>query len=296
MIKSIIKVKSIYVISLLLIPILLLAINMETDFAKATVKSNDILKLTNEVSITDTPILNSLRPHVDSFTIEYDTTGDGQGPCADDKPRINATITDDGNVTAADIYFKEGFSEYLFNAMSQSELDETQWSGYISSSDRGTKVSWCIRALDDEFQDNNPPYDHPESYTIINGAPIIEIISPIAGENITSTTLNITWTADDPDDDIMTFDVFYKRDNKDWKAIVESTEELSYLWDISKAKYSETYQIKIVAYDGHEGVTEAITPYELTLGTVDSGSISILIMSLVVITSISIYFKQKKRK
>ncbi len=294
MLKSRIKVKSIYVILLLLISILFLSLNLETDSVKATKEQNDSIAQTNESPTTDTPTLKT-RPHVDGFTIEYDSTGDGQGPCADDKPIINATITDDGSVIEAAVYFKEGFAEYLYNALIQSETDETQWSGYISSSDRGVKVSWCIRAVDDEFQDNNPPYDHPESYTIINGAPVVEITSPIGGENITSTALNITWTAYDPDDDLMTFDVFYNRDNKGWKTIVENTEELSYVWDLTKVKFSEEYQIKVVADDGHEGVSEAITSV-LSLGLADFGSISVIVMSLVVITSISIYFKKKRRK
>ena len=138
-------------------------------------------------------------------------------------------------------------------------------------------------------------------YTVVNGVPIINLTYPEGGEDITSNTLNITWTAYDPDnwlkiEDSLTFDLYYNRDDKGGNMIVEDIEELSYVWDLAKVKFSESYLIKVVAEDGHEGVSESVTPIVLSLGLADFAPISVLIMSLLVITSISIYFIKKRRK
>ena len=291
-----IKVKSIYVIILLLIPLLFLSVNFEKDFVTASKETNDSFTLANEGIITDPLIINSAPPIIAPPTIEYDSNGDGQGPCADDSPLVTASITDDGNVTRAYVYSAEFESTWFVPAvMQQSESDETIWSGSIPTFERGIRVKWFVEAWDDEDQDTwNPHFTNPNTYTVINGAPIVELTFLSGGTNFTSNSLNITWTATDPDDDPLTFDIYYNRDDKGWKPIIEDIDQLSYVWD--KIKYSDSYRIKVVADDGNEGITEAITPDLLTIGEADFAPFSVLIMSLVVITSISIYFKKKRRK
>jgi hypothetical protein len=68
--------------------------------------------------------------------------------------------------------------------------------------------------------------------------------------------LHIKWTANDPNDDDLTYSLFVRKDGwKNWVRLEESLDRADYDWDTSTMP-SGTYQVKIVASDRKDNPSE----------------------------------------
>ncbi len=246
---------------------------------------------TDESSITA-----SAFPVIGPKTIVYDTNGDGKGPYEDDRPLVTVVLTDDGYIDRSGVNYADvGDDKWSWFYLDQNETDESIWYGSFPFLRQGRHIQWFIACSDNENQFTEE-WPHVETFTVLNRAPIVELTFPTGGENFTTNTLNITWNGYDLDlFDKVTFDVYYNRNSEGWIVLAENISETYYVWDISEIRYSDSVLIKIVAGDGYI-TTEVITPYVFIIGTAGFGSFSVLILSLVVLTSIPLYLKKRRRK
>jgi hypothetical protein len=83
-----------------------------------------------------------------------------------------------------------------------------------------------------------------------NRAASVEVVSPNGGE-VLSGTVTVSWTAADPNQDVLTFDVFYSDDDgSSWNEVVLGTTETTSQWDTSLVDDGTDYLIRVVASDG----------------------------------------------
>jgi uncharacterized membrane protein len=83
-----------------------------------------------------------------------------------------------------------------------------------------------------------------------NRAPIVTVTDPNGGETIAG-LYNITWTADDYDDDSLTFDLYYSVDNgSTWNSITTGVTNLWYEWDTILLPMGSLYRIRVIGNDG----------------------------------------------
>ncbi|MHA2000572.1 MAG: hypothetical protein ACTSVU_00600, partial [Promethearchaeota archaeon] len=92
----------------------------------------------------------------------------------------------------------------------------------------------------------------------LNDAPSVEIIYPTGGEMI-SESMTITWQGSDPDNDLLTYDLYFSPDLEyGWMNIASGLTRESYTWDIS-ANPAGTYFVKVVVSDGYAQSEDVIT-------------------------------------
>jgi hypothetical protein len=105
-------------------------------------------------------------------------------------------------------------------------------------------------------------------FTIVhNESPTVDLTSPTS-YNSYSNSITITWTASDPDDDPLTFDLYYKKGGWSWLEIATEITGNSYVWDITGLPDDDDYLIRIRVSDGYfnycsdilEGVFEINNP------------------------------------
>ncbi|MFX0092546.1 MAG: hypothetical protein ACFFBD_12350 [Candidatus Hodarchaeota archaeon] len=130
-----------------------------------------------------------------------------------------------------------------------------------------------------------------------NAPPTVNITYPEEGETIeilVDSTINVTWTASDPDNDTLLFSVAYGKTGTDWlfldQNITQSWHNF-YARNITKG----TVKIRVTATDGlnvvEDIVTFAIVKLELIPGF-EVGSIVFGISSLIIIET----YRRKNRK
>ncbi|MFX1252361.1 MAG: S8 family serine peptidase [Promethearchaeota archaeon] len=83
---------------------------------------------------------------------------------------------------------------------------------------------------------------------MINFVPTVTITYPNGGETL-SGSATITWMASDPEDDPLTFTIYYW-DGGSWVEITSGLDVLSYDWDTTTVPDGSTYKIRVVASDG----------------------------------------------
>jgi len=88
----------------------------------------------------------------------------------------------------------------------------------------------------------------------VNLPPIVSVTAPNGGE-VVSGTIQIRWSAGDPNGDNMTFDVYYSKNaGGDWTLIqaglTGAGPAYSLPWDTSKVPSGKNYKVKVVASDG----------------------------------------------
>ncbi|MFX1254100.1 MAG: S8 family serine peptidase, partial [Promethearchaeota archaeon] len=83
---------------------------------------------------------------------------------------------------------------------------------------------------------------------MINLAPTVTVTYPNGGETLSGSP-TIIWTATDPDDDPMTFTVYYW-DGSSWVELANGLTDTSYEWDTTTVPDGSTYKIRVVASDG----------------------------------------------
>lgn len=83
----------------------------------------------------------------------------------------------------------------------------------------------------------------------INYAPEVSIIYPI-GEEVVNGILTIIWTASDPNEDNLTFSIYYWN-STEWILIETDLTNTSYNWDTTTVVDGEFYKISVHASDGN---------------------------------------------
>ena len=83
-----------------------------------------------------------------------------------------------------------------------------------------------------------------------NTAPTVLVLRPNGGERVRG-MFEIQWSANDPDEDPLTFTISYSpNEGQTWTQIAREVTEPSYMWDTSGVQVGTTYLIKVEASDG----------------------------------------------
>lgn len=196
--------------------------------------------------------IDYLDPVTTDITITLDTDGDNISPTEDDTPLVEAVITDEGNISAATIFFSaDGGTTWDYEALEERANDVNHWYGYIPGHEHGTTIIWYIYALDNNG--NSEIFLDPDSeyfeYTIISRPPTVELLSPNLG-GIFENSIQIDWTGSDPDDDSLTYTIGYQIDGGGWVLLVSDLTNNSYIWDISGFADSAAVSLIVYADDG----------------------------------------------
>jgi hypothetical protein len=90
-----------------------------------------------------------------------------------------------------------------------------------------------------------------KSVTSGANAPTVTVTSPNGGETASGATLNVTWTANDVDGDLLTFNIQYSADNgATWAAVAQNQTGTSASIDTSLLAASTQARIRVWASDG----------------------------------------------
>jgi hypothetical protein len=288
--------KSIFVIMLLMIPMLFFATNLEA--------YNTQINPDNTQINPDKTIIINTEPVVVSDTIVLDTSGDGIGPCEDDRPHVTAEFEDDGNITDAYVWYADHDKDnWGWFQLYESETDNKIWNGSFPYIKHGRTIRWFTGCEDDEGLGTDE-WPSVEFFTVLNRAPIVELTFPVGGENFTShNQINVTWNGHDLDLlDIVTYEVLYNKDAGGWTLIEDEITDTFYVWDISGKAYSDSVRIKVIADDGYDTTEDISEPFTMGEHTTPSPDPTvgfeylILLISLVSFTSIPIYLRKRRRK
>ncbi len=97
--------------------------------------------------------------------------------------------------------------------------------------------------------DNNLLTMNSFLWLVMNRAPTVAFTSPTGGEYL-SGSVDVTWTAGDPDGDTLTFDLYYSpNDGADWYIIDTDMSGASYVWDTTLVSDGLDYWLGITVYD-----------------------------------------------
>ena len=84
-----------------------------------------------------------------------------------------------------------------------------------------------------------------------NDPPSVNILTPVTG-NEYSSELTITYTGDDPNEDDLTYSLYYASDGVTFdKEITKNIGETSYKWNVSAIPDGENYRVKVTVKDEH---------------------------------------------
>ena len=162
--------------------------------------------------------------------------------------RITWDVSDaDDDHVAIDISWRQGEGEW--NNIVSNETDIVEWDWDTGTVPDGENYFIRIVATDssehqlqnvsvtDPFSIDNP--DHPK----------IDVTYPRGGETLHG-MVNITWTAVDADGDVLTVDVEYSLDGKNWGTMADGMENSgTVMWDTGGVPDGETYRIRVKARD-----------------------------------------------
>ena len=226
-----------------------------------------IFRTMPSTSLTSNPLehntIDYVAPVVGFPTINWDSNGDGLGPCVDDSPVVLVDISDEGGVQIAFVWFSINDGENWDNVLlTEQTTNPGTWKANIPSFEQGTTVLWYVEAVDNMGlkTTQKDPYGNPYSYIVINRAPTVTVTYPNGGEILKGKT-NITWIASEPDGDSLTFEIAYNIENTGWHILAEGLTETSYEWDTSWFPVSFSVMIKVVANDGFGEETEDTSDY-----------------------------------
>ncbi len=129
-----------------------------------------------------------------------------------------------------------------------------------------------------------------------NGAPTINITYPEEGEAIEiiiDSTINITWTASDPENDSLVFDVFYSATGTNWSALYGGQSLTRTWYDLYARNLTRgNANIRVTVTDGINEA-EDIVNFLIVKAELVPGFEIWSIIGIGVITIIQIYRKRK---
>ncbi|MFX1317902.1 MAG: Loki-CTERM sorting domain-containing protein [Promethearchaeota archaeon] len=112
-----------------------------------------------------------------------------------------------------------------------------------------TDINFFDNAVFDR-EDNNLFLVNAFQWLAVNRAPTVTITSPNGGEVIEGAINSITWTAQDPNKDSMTYDILYSiNGGASWTPIATGHTTTSINWDASSVPESMDALIRVVAHD-----------------------------------------------
>jgi hypothetical protein len=207
-------------------------------------------------------------PVIGTPSITLDTSSDGIGPCENDAPLISVSISDESGIQQAWIrYSRNNGDTWYISQMAETSTGSNIWEGAIPSSDHGLTVLWYIEAIDNSGLTSikKNQYNNPYSYTVLNRNPSVSLISPNGGETLQSSH-EISWTASDPDTDLLSVTISYNVGNTGWVLIVADFIGTSYTWNLSSfTDQKNLVVLRVRVSDGYGGTAEDISDYTFTI-------------------------------
>jgi len=171
---------------------------------------------------------------------------------------VKVEITDDDHISGAWIIFSiDAGISWNEVALTEQPNNLGTWEGIIPSQSKGTTVLWYLKAIDNQgnLAEQMDELDNYYSYTVVNSAPEVSLISSQGGQTYDpdDKILTIQWTSNDADSDTMTASLYYKNAGMGWILIDTNISGNSYEWDVS-AFSSQYMSLKIIISDGEDTV------------------------------------------
>ncbi|MHA2296790.1 MAG: cadherin repeat domain-containing protein [Candidatus Hodarchaeales archaeon] len=217
-------------------------------------------------------------PPVGTPSIVLDADGDGVYPTGKDSPIITVPITDEGGIQDAVIHYTtDGGNNWYIAILEEQVGNPGTYEGTIPVMPHGTTVEWYIQVWDVAGNDAVKKNAQSEnfSYTVVNRVPVITVLAPNGGETV-SNLVTISWSASDPDNDELTYQVGYNLENQGWQLITSGLKDPSIVWDISGFADSSSVMIKVIANDGHGGIIEDTSDFIFSIDNEDAPAVSLL--------------------
>ncbi|MFX1507495.1 MAG: hypothetical protein ACFFDC_15535, partial [Promethearchaeota archaeon] len=241
-----------------------------------------VFETQKDTSYTSNPLepntKDYITPSVGTLSILLDADGDGVYPTGKDTPIITVPITDEGGIQDAMInYTVDGGKSWDIATLEEQVGNPGTYEGTLPAKPHGTTVEWYIHVWDVTGNDVVKKNAQNEyfSYTVVNRAPLITVIEPNGGETA-SNLITISWSASDPDDDELTFQVGYNIENQGWQLIASGLKELSYVWNVSRFADSPSVMIKVIANDGYGGIIEDTNDFAFSIDNEDAPGATLL--------------------
>ena len=176
---------------------------------------------------------------------------------------------DPGDQLFYDVYLDDDTTNG-FNKVASLLTGTTQFDP-IASLDSSKTYYWKIVAFDDLGADNAGPVWSFTTVTLGNNAPNTPTIytsggAPDSGQVNIDINANLSWLCSDPDDDDLTYNVYFGTSNP--PGLVSNHQTSSY-YEPGELAISTTYFWRIVAYDTH-GDSSSSSLWNFTTGTSDA--------------------------
>jgi hypothetical protein len=164
----------------------------------------------------------------------------------------NASSDAEGNVITYKVEVSEenDFSSLAHNVSSSS-------TSRVISLDKGKSFYWRVKSKDnkgDESEYSSVSQFLTEGDGVSNHLPFApELVTPNKDEVINGTSVTLSWTANDFDNDALNYDVYLDTDSDPTTKVSENQSETTY--NSTGLTAASTYYFKIVVKDGNGGVT-----------------------------------------
>ncbi|WP_457558992.1 hypothetical protein [Candidatus Harpocratesius sp.] len=240
-----------------------------------------IFKTVSENSLSSAPLeydtIDYIPPEILNPIAYLDSDGVEPSPSQDDTPKIRATITDEGGIATAKVYYSIDGGNFYYHVDMTQIPDTDLWEANIPSQDHGTTVYWYIRAGDNSnhYSNATDEYGNPFTYTVVNRNPSVSLISPNGGQTY-SESIQISWTGSDQDADSLTYSLGYSFDGTIWNSIATNLVGNTYMWDISSFSDKDTVIVRVIAYDGYGGEASDESDFAFAINNPDVPSVNYL--------------------
>ena len=234
-----------------------------------------VFETQEETSYTSNPLehytKDYINPSVGTISILLDADGDGVYPTGEDSPIITVPITDEGDIQEAIINYTIDGENWHVAILEEQVGNPGTYEGMLPTNPHGTTVEWYIQVWDvagNKAVKKNAQNEY-FSYTVVNRKPLITVLKPNGGETV-SNLVTVSWSASDPDDDDLTYQVGYNIENQGWQLIASGLKDLSYIWNVSGFADSSSVMIKVIANDGYGGIIEDTNDFVFSIDNEDA--------------------------